>query len=397
MKEVILAKYGELALKGLNRPAFEDKLVATIKRRVALAGDFRVYRAQSTVYIEPQDPGADLDEAVALVERVFGIAAVNRAASVQKDIDAITEAACSYLEANLRAAKTFKVSGRRSDKGFALTSMEIAALVGKAVLERYSHLTVAMKNPDCEVRVEVRDYDAFVHCGEGSAAGGMPTGTSGRAAALLSGGIDSPVAAYMMAKRGLEIVCIHFMSPPYTSEFALGKAVSLAQRLSMFVGNVPLLCVPFTDVQVKIWQSCDRALFTVLMRRSMMRVAQILAQKERCKAIITGESLAQVASQTIDAISCTDAATDIPVFRPLIGMDKVEITAMARKIGTYEISILPFDDCCTVFTPKRPKTRPKLDEVLAAESSGGYFELEEEAAHNIEVKVLHFFDRKVGL
>ena len=390
MKEIILAKYGELALKGLNKSDFETRLISTIKKRVSSVGDFRVYKAQSTVYIEPEDPDADIGKALELVGRVFGIAAVNRAAIAQKDAGAMAETACSYLAGELKAADTFKVSGKRSDKAFELTSMELAAHVGKVILSRYPHLSASMKNPGCEVVVEVRDYAAYVHGGNEHAAGGMPTGTSGRAAALLSGGIDSPVAAYMMAKRGLDVVGIHFASPPYTSEFALDKAVQLAQKLSLFTGVFPLFCVPFTDIQVGIWNSCPKALFTVLMRRSMIRVAQMIARRERCGALITGESLAQVASQTLSAIHCTDEAASIPVLRPLIGMDKTEITALARQIDTYEISILPYDDCCTVFTPKRPKTRPKLDDIFAAESLFDCSALEEEAARNASVRVLHF-------
>lgn len=392
MKEIILAKYGELALKGQNRSQFEAQLLKTIKKRVATAGNFKVYKAQSTVYVEPEDEAASIEGALSLITKIFGISAVNRALITEKDVDIIAKDAIDYLKEPLQNARTFKVEGKRADKSFPLTSMQLAAEIGGKILEAYPHLSVDVKHPEAEVVVEIRDYAAYIHSGKIEAAGGMPTGTSGRAAVMLSGGIDSPVAAYMMAKRGLQIVGIHFMSPPYTSEQAHDKVVQLAKKLSLYAGDFPLLSVPFTDVQVKIQRDCPAPLFTVLMRRSMMRITEMLCEKEHCGAMITGESLAQVASQTLDAIACTDAATSLPVLRPLIGMDKVEITALARKIDTYDTSILPYEDCCTVFTPKHPKTKPRLDEVVEAERQGNYFDLEKEAAEKYTVKMLHFDD-----
>lgn len=392
MKEVILVKYGELALKGLNRPSFETRLLRTIRKRVALAGEFKVYKAQSTVYIEPESDLSDIEKAFELCLRIFGLAAASRALATQKNIDIISNDACEYLKQVLESAETFKVSCKRSDKSFSMTSMEAAAAVGRQIADKYPHLSASMKNPDCEVVIEIRDYAAYIHKGSVKAAGGMPTGTSGRAAALLSGGIDSPVAAYMMAKRGMDIVGIHFMSPPYTGEQALDKVRELARRLSLYAGNIPLFCVPFTDIQTEMLRNCPEQLLTVLMRRSMMRIAQIISVKETCKALITGESLAQVASQTLDAVCCTDRAVEMPVFRPLIGMDKAEITETARKIGTYDISILPFEDCCTVFTPKHPKIKPEINEILNAEQKYGYLSLESEAVLNAQVEVMHFFD-----
>lgn len=392
MNEIILAKYGELALKGLNRPSFEAKLMKTVKKRVALAGDFKVYKAQSTIYIEPASELSDIDKAFGLCLRIFGISAVSRAMITEKDIDIISDDACEYLKQALKSVKTFKVTCKRSDKSFHMNSMEAAAAVGKRLIEEFPHLSGSMKKPDCEVAVEIRDYAAYIHKGSTRAAGGMPTGTSGRAAVLLSGGIDSPVAAYMMAKRGMDIVGIHFMSPPYTGEQALDKVKELARRLSLYAGNIPLFCVLFTEIQTKMLRNCPEELFTVLMRRSMMRIAERISDKEGCRALITGESLAQVASQTLDAIVCTDAAVEMPVFRPLIGMDKTEITETARRIGTYDISILPFEDCCTVFTPKHPKTKPQIKDILDAEKEYEHLSLETDAVREARVEVMHFFD-----
>jgi len=395
MEEIILAKYGELALKGNNRPNFENILMKTIRRRLALAGRFKVYKAQSTVYIEPLDDETDITKAVEFTSKIFGIAAINRAKITKKDIGIISEDACIRFEEDLRKAKTFKVSCKRSDKSFPFNSMEISAEVGSRILDNYPHLTVVMKNPDCEVFVEIRDYAAYIHSGKIPSAGGMPSGTSGRAISLISGGFDSPVASYLMAKRGLDIIGLHFLSPPYTSDYAFDKVVKLAGKISEYSGNVPLIAVPFTEVMVKIWKNCDESLFTVLMRRSMMRIAEEIAGMEHCKAIITGESLGQVASQTLDAIQCTDAASSLPVLRPLVGMDKVDIIALAREIGTYDISVLPYDDCCSVFVPKKPKTRPRLEEILYQEEKGDYRELEKKAVENISIQVLHYYDGEV--
>ncbi len=392
MKEILLAKYGELALKGLNKGTFESALLKTIRRRTGAAGNFKVYKAQSTIYIEPLDDAADVTKACDMLSRVFGLSAIDRALIVEKDFDKICAAAADYLAPQLEAARTFKVSAKRSDKTFPLDSMEIGRRLGYYLGERFSHLEADMKHPDVHVVVEVRDFAAYIHSGNLPAAGGMPTGTSGRAAVMLSGGIDSPVAAYMMAKRGLDLVGVHFMSPPYTSERALDKVVRLAGLVSRWCGNLPLLCVPFTDVQLAIKENGPEDLFTILMRRSMVRITNLLCEKELCGAIITGESLAQVASQTLGAIGCTDEAAAVPVLRPLIGMDKNEIIAISRRIGTFDTSIEPYEDCCTVFTPKHPKTKPKLDEVLRAEKILSLAALEKKAADEYTIKMLHFYD-----
>jgi thiazole biosynthesis/tRNA modification protein ThiI len=393
MGEILLAKYGELALKGLNRGSFEAPLLKTIKRRVATAGEFRVYKAQSTVYIEPQSESCDIGLAALLLSRVFGIAAINRALVTNKNFDEICRDAEGYLGARLAKAQTFKVQAKRADKTFPMDSMELARELGGYLISRFPHLGVSMSEPDITVVIEIRDFGAYLHSGNIPAAGGMPTGTSGRAAVMLSGGIDSPVAAYMMAKRGVELCGVHFMSPPYTSDRALDKVVRLAKKISGYTGNLPLLCVPFTETQLAIRDNAPEDYFTVLMRRSMVRIIGQICQKESCGAIITGESLGQVASQTMDAIKCTDAASSIPILRPLIGMDKTEIIALSRKIDTFDISIEPYEDCCTVFTPKHPKTKPKLAAVEQAENGILHLaELENNAAESYTVKMLHFFD-----
>ncbi|HIV87242.1 MAG TPA: tRNA 4-thiouridine(8) synthase ThiI [Candidatus Pygmaiobacter gallistercoris] len=385
MKELIMAYQGEMALKGLNRKTFEVAAMKTIRKRLSGLGNFKVYNAQSTIYVEPQDDGIDMDEVYRRMQKVFGIAALSRAAVCEKEFDRICAVAKEYLAEELGRAKTFKVVARRSDKTFPMTSMELASELGGVLLDAFPHLTVDVHHPDCQVFVEVRDYAAYVHPDKVKGAGGLPTSTSGKASVLLSGGIDSPVAAWMMAKRGLTIQGVHFASPPYTSERAKQKVVDLAYQLMPWCGPFKLFVVPFTEPQVYIRDHGVPVLFTVLMRRSMMRVAEKLSVKYGADALITGESLAQVASQTLKAIVCTDAAQELPVLRPLIGMDKSEITEIARKIDTYEISIQPFEDCCTIFTPPHPKTKPSLEEILAAEAAMPELAaLEEAAAENAE-------------
>ena len=385
MKELIMAYQGEMALKGLNRKTFEVAAMKTIRKRLADLGSFKVYNAQSTIYVEPQDDGIDMEETYRRMQKVFGIAALSRAAVCEKEFDRICAVAKEYLAEELGQAKTFKVVARRSDKTFPMTSMELACELGAVLLEAFPHLTVDVHHPDCQVFVEVRDYAAYVHPDKVKGAGGLPTSTSGKASVLLSGGIDSPVAAWMMAKRGLTIQGIHFASPPYTSERARQKVVDLAYQLMPWCGPFKLFVVPFTEPQVYIRDHGVPVLFTVLMRRSMMRVAEKLSIRYGADALITGESLAQVASQTLKAIVCTDAAQELPVLRPLIGMDKSEITEIARHIDTYDISIQPFEDCCTIFTPPHPKTKPTLEEILAAEAAMPELAaLEEAAAENAE-------------
>ena len=369
MKEIILIKNGELALKGLNRATFESVLVKNIKRRIHDLGKFVISRSQSTITIEPVDEEFDMDEAVERISKVFGIAGFQRAASVAKDMDEILASAAPYLKDDLRKIKTFKVEAKRSDKKFPLTSPEISREVGGKLLEAFPHLKVDVHHPDLTVVVEIREKHAFIRGDQLKGAGGMPVGTGGKAAILMSGGIDSPVAAWMMAKRGLVLNAIHFASPPYTSLQSEMKVHDLIKKVAAYSGDVALFTVPFTEIQEKIREQCPEELFTLIMRRFMMRISCAIAEKEDCLALITGESVGQVASQTLGALVCTDAVTDRPVFRPLIGMDKEEIIERARKIDTFDISIRPFEDCCTVFTPKHPRTRPKKELLEQAEQA----------------------------
>lgn len=368
MKEVILIKNGELALKGLNRRTFEDVMIKNMRRRLTDLGEFTFTPAQSTIKVEGND-GADLEEAVNRLSRVFGIAGFSRALKLEKDFDLVLEQTGKYLEEQLLSASTFKVCAKRSDKKFPYDSPKICLLLGERLLDEYPHLSVDVRNPELTVTVEVRDRDIFVHANQIKGAGGMPVGTAGRAALMVSGGIDSPVAGWMMAKRGIELTAIHFASPPYTSERAEQKVYDLLGKVARYAGKIELSVVPFTEFQEAIRDKCPEDLFTIIMRRMMVLCAQRIASHTGCGALITGESLGQVASQTLGAIACTDAAATMPVFRPLIGMDKDEIISISRKIDTFEISILPFEDCCTVFTPRHPRTRPKLPDVIEAESA----------------------------
>ena len=368
MKEIILLKDGEVALKGLNRYTFEDTMIKNAKRRLSPLGHFRYYKAQSTIYIEPMVEGLDMDEAVERLKKVFGIAAICRACIAEKDWADICRLAPDYLAPQLEEARTFKVKAKRSDKKFPLASPEICAEMGGILLDRFPHLKVDVKNPDVTVTIEIRDYAAYIHADQIPGPGGMPVGSSGRAALLLSGGIDSPVAGYMMAKRGLELSAIHFVSPPYTSDRAKLKVIELAHIMTAYTGRIDLHVVNLTQIQELIKEHCPEDLFTVVMRRFMMKIAERIAEQWQCSALITGESLAQVASQTVQAIACTDAATVMPVLRPVIGMDKEEIVRISRKIDTFETSIQPYEDCCTVFTPKHPKTKPTLQMLLDAEA-----------------------------
>lgn len=385
MKELVLVKVGEIALKGLNRRTFEDILKKNIRRSIKSAGRFEVTSAQSTIYVTPLEESADLDEACEKISKVFGIVAYSRACLCKKDMQSITENAFEYLEDELMAAKTFKVQAKRSDKKFPLKSPEICMELGGQILSKFPHLKVDVHNPEVTVTVEVRDFGAYVHGCALRGAGGIPVGTGGKAAILISGGIDSPVAAYMMAKRGIELTAIHFASPPYTSERAEQKVIKLLQKVSLYSGAIKMITVPFTEIQETIKNKCPEELFTIIMRRLMMQMSQIIAKQEDCTALITGESLGQVASQTIHAMECTDEATDMLVFRPLIGMDKEEIIDISRKIDTFETSILPYEDCCTVFTPKHPRTRPVLKFVKQAQADGQFENMIEDSLNNLKI------------
>ena len=369
MNEIILLKYGEIALKGLNKSVFESMLMKTCRRRVRDLGEFKIYKSQSTMYCEPVSPDADIDGAFDRLSKVFGFAGIARAAVVEKDFSKIQETAAEYLADQLEEIETFKVEAKRSDKSFPMKSPEICAELGGYLLEKFPHLRVDVHHPDLTVTVEVRDYAAYVRGEQLPGAGGMPIGSAGKGMLLISGGIDSPVAGYMMARRGLELTAIHFVSPPYTSDMARHKVLDLVKKMCAYSGRITTLVVPFTHIQEEIRDKGAEEYFTVIMRRYMMKIAQIAAERYGCEALITGESVGQVASQTIPAIACTDVATQLPVLRPLIGMDKDEIVTIARKIDTFETSILPYEDCCTVFTPKHPRTRPKLASILHEEEA----------------------------
>lgn len=390
MKEIILIKNGELALKGLNRSTFEDILIKNIRRRLKPLGEFEYIKEQSTVCVIPADSSVDMDEASARVGRVFGIACYSRALMVEKNMEEILKYTPEYLSSQLKNASTFKVEGKRADKKFPLTSPELSALTGAAVLEKFPHLKVDVKNPEVLITIEIREKNAFIRGNQTKGAGGMPTGTAGKAAVLISGGIDSPVAAYMMAKRGLSLIAVHFASPPYTSPQAEEKVHKLLREVSKYSGNITLFTVGFTEIQEQIRDNCPEDLFTLVMRRFMMRIAQRIACKEDCHALITGESLGQVASQTLLALGCTDSVVDMPVFRPLIGLDKDEIISVSRKIDTFDISIEPFEDCCTVFTPKHPKTKPQQSVLENAEKLLDVDALVEKALENTKVMNICF-------
>lgn len=385
MKELILIKLGELVLKGLNRKTFESILLKNIQRRIGRAGNFEIRSAQSTITVIPKDDEADLDLAADLIGKVFGIITYSRACMAQKNMDDILKNAGEYLRDQLESVHTFKVESKRSDKTYPLTSPQISAAMGEYLLNCFPHLQVDVHNPDVTVTVEVRDFGAYVRAGVIPGAGGIPVGTGGRAAILISGGIDSPVAAYCMARRGVELTAIHFASPPYTSERAEEKVVRLLEKVSEYAGRMQMYTVPFAHVQEEILEKCPEDLFTLIMRRFMVRVAEQIAKQQGCSALITGESLGQVASQTMQAIVCTDAVATIPVFRPLIGTDKSEIVELSRKIETFDISIEPYEDCCTVFTPKHPRTKPDLHMIEKAEQSLDIEALIEECVKNVKV------------
>lgn len=368
MNEMFLLKLGEMVLKGLNRHSFEDKLQANIHRRLNGLGRFRVYTRQSTTYVEPMEDSCDMDAAWEAMKKVFGVVGLSRARACDKDKDAILRACHEYLDDRLRSARTFKVETRRADKTFPMTSIQLSQYVGGELDELYPNLQVDVHHPELTVYVEIRDYAAFVHANPDPGAGGLPVGINGRAVSLLSGGIDSPVASYMIAKRGVALEMVHFFSYPYTSPEAKEKVLELARLLTPWCGHLTVHVVPFTAIQEELRRSCPEEMFTLVMRRFMMRIAQRVAKRCGAKALVTGESLGQVASQTMDAMTVTGQVVSIPVLRPVVGMDKEEIVQISRKIGTYDTSILPYEDCCTVFTPRHPRLRPTVEEAEAAEA-----------------------------
>ncbi|MBQ5994973.1 MAG: tRNA 4-thiouridine(8) synthase ThiI [Clostridia bacterium] len=388
MKEIILIKNGELALKGLNRSSFESVMAKNIKRRLSDLGKIDIKCQQSTMVLEPADSGYDIAEAIKRLSKIFGIAGFQRAAAVEKDMEVILKTAPEYLKEQMEKVKTFKVESKRSDKKFPLKSPEISRDVGEALLNSFPHLTVDVHNPDITVTVEIRDKLAFIRGDQIKGAGGMPVGTGGKAAILISGGIDSPVAAWMMAKRGVVLDAVHFASPPFTSPQSEQKVHDLLSTVAKYSGGIALYTVPFTHIQQEIRAKCPEELFTLIMRRFMMRISNEIAVKTDCSALVTGESIGQVASQTMWALACTDEVAKMPVFRPLIAMDKEEIISISRKIETFEISIRPYEDCCTVFTPKHPRTRPKPETVREAEKALDIEELVKEAVEGARLDII---------
>jgi len=378
LNDIILLKQGEIILKGLNRREFENKLIDNIKRRLGELGKFNIYALQSTIYAEPLEE-LDMEAALQAAKTVFGAFSVMRAAGCEKDKEKIVETVINYLGDEINAAKTFKVESKRADKQFPMSSIELSQYVGGEIHNKFPHLKPDMHNPELLINVEIRELAAYVHGPATRGAGGLPVGSGGRMVTLLSGGIDSPVASYMIAKRGVQLIPIHFYSFPYTSVKAKEKVITLAKELTRYCGKLKIELVPFTKISEEIREKCPEGLITVIMRRFMMRIAERLARDNGCTALVTGDNLGQVASQTAEALAVSEQCVNIPVFRPLIAFDKRDIVDMAREIGTFETSILPFEDCCTVFTPKRPKTKPKLDEVEVAEMNLDIETLVEEA------------------
>ena len=366
--EMLLLKLGEVVLKGLNRRSFEDKLVSNVRRRMKHCGSFQVYIRQSTIYVEPQTEECDMEAAYKAARQIFGIVTVARAVPCDKTMDAIVETAKTYLADEFAKAKTFKVESRRADKQFPMNSIQISQYVG-GELAQFFHKKAEMHTPDLTVYVEIREKHAYVHAPSVPGAGGLPIGMGGRAVSLLSGGLDSPVSSYMIARRGVELEMVHFVSPPYTSQQALDKVLELARLLTVYCGRTIVHVIPFTEIQEEIRRKCPEDHFTLIMRRFMMRLANELALELRCRALVTGENLGQVASQTMQALAVSEDVTTMPVLRPLIGMDKEEIVKIARHIGTFDTSILPYEDCCTVFTPRHPKTKPSVEEAREYEAA----------------------------
>ena len=380
MNDIILLKQGEIVLKGLNKKYFEQKLASNAARRIS----FHIYTIQSTTYVEPQSDDCDMDGAFEALKTVFGVIALTRAAACEKTPEAIAAKAIDYLGDAMRAARSFKVETRRSDKSFPMTSIQLSQYVGGELADAFPDTAVDVHDPELTVHVEVRDLAAYVHSAPVPGAGGMPVGSNGSAVTLLSGGIDSPVSSYMIAKRGVRLIPVHFWAFPYTGEAAREKVIELARRLTPWCGRMRLCVVPFTHIQEEIRDRCPEEYFTIIMRRFMMRIADRIARDNGCSALVTGENLGQVASQTMQAMGVTESVSQLPVLRPLIGFDKEEIVRLARRIGTFETSILPYEDCCTVFTPRHPALKPTEEKAREAEAALDVAALVEEAVMGVE-------------
>ena len=392
MNEMFLMKLGEVVLKGANKRQFENRLRHNVRRRMEPFGNFDVYILQSTVYIQPMDDQADLDGAWEACHNIFGVVSLCRCRPCEKNVDVIYDAVEAYLGDDLDMAESFKVESKRSDKAFPLTSIALSQEIGGRLAEAHPNCLVDVHHPAYTVYVEVRDLAAYVHGPAEPGAGGLPTGVGGRGMCLLSGGIDSPVAAYMMARRGMEIECVHFFSYPYTSQLAKDKVLELARLVTKYCGRMTVNVVPFTEIQEAIRDNCPEEYFTLIMRRFMMDISQRIGRNDGCGALITGENLGQVASQTMEAMAVTGAVVDMPIFMPLVGMDKEQIVTIARHIGTMDTSILPYEDCCTVFTPKHPKTKPTLGQVEHAERKLDREALIQRAIEGVEKVTVRYAD-----
>lgn len=388
MERIIMVRFSEIILKGLNRRHFENLLVENIKDAISQMGNYEIKKSQAIIYIKPLEGGEQTKNIMARLKYIFGIVSITLAYKCEKELEKIQEKAVLYLKDELKDKKTFKVEAKRADKKYPLKSPEICYQVGGYILEHNPHLTVDVKNPDVVVMVEIRDDSAYIHTSKIKCLGGMPTGSASKAMLLLSGGIDSPAAGYMIAKRGVRLEAVHFFSYPYTSERAKDKVLKLASILARYNTSVKVHIVPFTDIQLEIREKCPEEHLTLVMRRFMMQIAQRVSENNNCKALITGESVGQVASQTIEALGVTDDATSMVVLRPLIGMDKDEIVEISQKIDAFETSILPYEDCCTVFTPKHPSTRPKLEKIKQSQALLDCERLINEAVEGVETIVV---------
>ncbi|MFR8152528.1 MAG: tRNA uracil 4-sulfurtransferase ThiI [Romboutsia timonensis] len=390
MYNILIVKYGEIGVKCKNRYIFENKLIKNVKNILKPIGKFNVYKEYGRIYVDLD--GYDYEEVVEEVKKVFGIVGVCPAVRAEKDYNLLKELALKMLEGKIEQGyKSFKVDSRRGDKDFKLTSQEMSLDIGGYLVSQVKDkIAVDVRNPEVKIHCELRQNHVMVYSDTIPGYGGLPLGTNGRAMSLLSGGIDSPVASWMVAKRGMELECIHFHSYPFTSEKSQEKVRDLAQILSKYCGRVRLHKVNMLEIQKAIGLNCKDEEMTIISRRFMMRIAERVAESRHCDALVTGESIGQVASQTIQGLTCTNASVKMPVFRPLIAMDKTEIIEVAQKIGTFETSILPEEDCCTVFSPKKPVTKPKLDRIEKSENKLDVEKLIQDAIDNIEVEDIEF-------
>lgn len=397
MYNILIAKYGEIGVKGKNRYIFENKLIRNIKNMLKSVGEFNVYKEYGRIYIDVDD--SNYETAIEEVRKVFGVVGVCPAIKREKDYELLKETALLLLKNKIEAGnKTFKIASKRGDKSFHLTSQEMSIDIGGYVLtginamedEMYTSAKVDVKNPDVVITCEYRNEHILVYADSVSGFGGLPLGTNGKAMTLLSGGIDSPVASWLVAKRGVDIEAVHFHSYPFTNERSQEKVRELAKILSKYCGPIKLHMVNILDIQKAIAEKCNEEESTILSRRFMMRIAQEIGKKRYCDALITGESIGQVASQTMQGINCTNAVVEIPVFRPLIAMDKIDIIKTAEEIGTYETSIIPEADCCALFSPKKPVTKPRLERLEKSESKLDVEELVKSAIENSTMEIVEF-------